>query len=212
MAAARASSASSAWARLLGKRTLQQAVDELEDAPSACWKLRRVVKENRRTGASGRVAAPRGDKCNLLASVGGGPILSVFDNENFGQHLDLVSLYVHEAQDKASSSELSACAWLEEADEDARVLAGAWEPPSACAPQRDLLRTRPLYSRCALLAGVHDGSVLVVSLARSRVVARLTGHATPVDDIAVDPTRPGRFASCSSAEGDVRLWDCREGR
>ncbi len=62
-----------------------------------------------------------------------------------------------------------------------------------------------------LLASTHTFEVVVYSLARTRIVTRLSGvHTEPVHVIICHPFEP-RLAMTASYSGEVALWDLRDG-
>lgn len=92
-----------------------QASFEVNEDVLRALRLRRIVKESHGQALSG--VAVNEAYPNLIATTGDVQS-SVYDNEHFGDHLDLVSHYVH-------TSALTSCAWLGAADDALWAIGGA---------------------------------------------------------------------------------------
>ncbi len=93
--------------------------------------------------------------------------VNIYDNENHGNHLDIMAHYVH----KNSAGEkipLHCCSWM------------GTDP-------RDPL----------LAVGAHDGSVLILSMHESRIIGILHGHTGAVMHVRSCPRHPSLLLSAS---------------
>ena len=83
------------------------------------------------------------DACAIFLLTCACEQVNIYDNEHGGDHLDLVSHYVHESD---GATELLCCCWI-------KAVEDAW-----------------------LAVGAADGSVLLMSVARSTVLKKFLGH------------------------------------
>ena len=175
--------------------------------------LRRIVKENHGHGVNQLCRCPAssvgGLDCTHVVATVGSNQCNVYDNHNCGSHLDMMCQYVNEdlglappsttaaaGQEKAQpasnvDSDIRCCAWLQTEDDIAVVL------------------------------GTSCGEIQVLSIAQTRVVCVLKGHAegTPIVDLAVTYVTVGEQGGgesgveahrrplilSSSLDGSVRL-------
>mmetsp|Transcript_4246 Transcript_4246/g.7218 ORF Transcript_4246/g.7218 Transcript_4246/m.7218 type:complete len:389 (-) Transcript_4246:20-1186(-) len=121
------------------------------------------------------------DKENLFATVGGNQA-TIYDDQHFGQYLDVVAQFVNEATEYATGGEVLSCCWLSSKE------------------------TKEEFGDALLAIAGKDNCVSVISVVSSRVIAMLKGHTKSIVDLSACAARPGLVASVSK-DGTVRVWD-----
>ncbi|KAI8335858.1 WD40-repeat-containing domain protein [Chlamydoabsidia padenii] len=119
------------------------------------------------------------DASNILGTLGGAQI-NVYDNEHFGNHLDIMSNFnlgdgLDEEEDYKEKILNSFC-WIHRKDDAIIATGGA------------------------------DGDVHVLSIALSNEIAVLKGHTKPIVDVKAYPQDNQHIISVSK-DGTMRLWN-----
>eukprot|EP00761_Pharyngomonas_kirbyi_P006968 gb/GECH01006977.1/.p1 GENE.gb/GECH01006977.1/~~gb/GECH01006977.1/.p1 ORF type:complete len:419 (+),score=106.66 gb/GECH01006977.1/:1-1257(+) len=141
--------------------------------------LKKIIKENHKTTLSEVVI----NRCepennNLVATIGGGQ-LSIYDSDHCDSHLDIMCNFTNLKTQFTCGGLISSVCWVHAQDRDA-----------------------------TLLFGDNDGTIQVISVSLSCVVALLKGHRQKIISIESHPI-PGlrHIAVSTSKDETVRIWD-----
>ncbi|KAJ2900815.1 hypothetical protein IWW38_000190 [Coemansia aciculifera] len=117
------------------------------------------------------------EDCSNLLGTAGHTQTSIYDNENCGDHLDVMS---HFQLPSESTSLLRTCCWIQSPGDALLAIAG------------------------------EDKLVHIISLAWTREIRVLSGHAGTIVDLQPHPTDSSLLASVSSDQ-TVRIWSAQTG-
>jgi WD40 repeat protein len=147
--------------------------------------LRKIVKENHGAAIEAVAFCPDASSRNLLATCGGSTV-SIYDNNHCGGgHLDLALCMVNEHTPYSAGGAVTQVEWLH---------------------SEGLFR---LGDALLCFAG-ESGEIGVVSVASSRVVDVLKGHAGSVVELRAHPRERGWLLSLGS-DGTLRVWNAAAG-
>jgi WD40 repeat protein len=147
--------------------------------------LRKIVKENHGAAIEAVAFCPDASSRNLLATCGGSTV-SIYDNNHCGGgHLDLALCMVNERTAFSAGGAVTQVEWLH---------------------SEGLFR---LGDALLCFAG-ESGEIGVVSVASSRVVDVLTGHAGGIVELRAHPRERGWLLSLGS-DGTLRVWNAAAG-
>ena len=158
-------------------------------------RLKTVIRENHGARATTRVEFARGSTRteNLYATCGGN-VVTVYDDEHFGDHAAIVAQYAHETTAHQVGGEITCACWArsedEKENETATTRGGGHE-----------------FGDAILTAGDEHGWISVISVAENRVVARLNAHpGSRVVDLDGARARDG-FVVSVGEDGFLKAWD-----
>jgi len=122
---------------------------------------------------------------NLVATVGEAQA-NIYDNEHFGNHLDLFMHFINKPTPftkKGVSFNLRTCAWIRENEGPSELREDAY-----------------------LAVAGEDQLIHIISIKRSKVITILKGHTDTIVDLIAHPSKAQYLLSVSN-DNTIRLWD-----
>lgn len=153
--------------------------------------LRKIVKESHGCPIACLAFNFADPDCGNILATAGGDIVSIYDNDHCGGHLDLCCVYRNEKTDFQKGGAVTSIAWLK----------------TKSSKEETEFTSRSLDQNEALLAfGSLSGEIGFLSLSCASVVALLNGHTAAITNLSMHPRCVGLLASTSD-DCTLRVWD-----
>ena len=196
-------------------------------------KVKTVVREAHGASATTHCEyAHGGSKVWNLFATCGGELVTIYDDEHFGDHVSVVAQYANAGGAggaRGAGGAVTSVAWVctgygESKTSDTTTVGDGKEndkgssnkttkktnaakrTKTASAPEDESRRATHEFGDAVLAVGDENGVISVISVAGNRVVARLHAHEGAVIDLSGASAAEGFLVSVG-ADGEMKTWD-----
>jgi len=211
--------------------TSEAAKDAARVATLKALKLKTVVRESHGASATTHCEYAHGtSKCSNLFATCGGELVTIYDDEHFGDHVSVVAQYANASDERQRGGRVTSVAWVSSGYGDAKTMAVTGRggdgkenvngtsnkktkapaktktAKASAAPETESRRETHEFGDAVLAVGDEHGVISVISVAGNRVVARLHAHEGAVIDLSGACAKDGFLVSLG-ADGVMKTWD-----
>jgi len=211
--------------------TSEASKDAARVATLKALKLKTVVRESHGASATTHCEYAHGtSKCWNLFATCGGELVTIYDDEHFGDHVSVVAQYANASDERQRGGRVTSVAWVSSGYGDAKTMAATGRggdgkenvngtsnkktkapaktktAKASAAPETESRRETHEFGDAVLAVGDEHGVISVISVAGNRVVARLHAHEGAVIDLSGACAKDGFLVSLG-ADGVMKTWD-----